>query len=127
MIVKIEKKRDRLTNKTIYNFICQSDNRDKITYIVPARMTTQQLQFLHNYLKNCAEFTNFRNYLNTMKKYYFCSWRNGSDKEFGAIFSEETENTWEVRKSRGIQSWINIHGPFSSEKEAEIAKDELSN
>jgi len=57
-----------------------------------------------------------------MKKYYFCSWRNGSDKEFGAIFSEETENTLEVRKSRGIQSWINIHGPFSSEKEAEIAK-----
>lgn len=62
-----------------------------------------------------------------MKKYYyFCSWRNGS-KEFGAIFSEETENTWEVRKSRQIQSWVNIHGPFSSEEEAEIAKDELSN
>lgn len=60
MVVKIEKKRDRLTNKIVYSFICRSDGKQKLTYIIPPKMNSSQLKFLHNFLKNCAEFQEFK-------------------------------------------------------------------
>jgi len=54
--------------------------------------------------------------------WYFCTWRNGPDKEFGAVFSHESPSAIEVAEGKGIQSWVSLHGPYRSEKGAERAK-----
>jgi len=65
MLVEIKRKKDYLTNKIVYNFICTDDGKSKLTFVLPEKMNSTTFKVLYNYLKNCAEFTNFRNYLKT--------------------------------------------------------------
>jgi len=63
-----------------------------------------------------------------MKRYYFyCKWKNGANEEYGAVFSEDTPYTGDVRELRGIQPWVSIFGPYSSEERAERAKEKARN
>lgn len=64
MLVKIERKKDHLTNKIVYNFICKDDGKSKLTFLLPERLRTETFKILYNYLKNNKEFQEFRQNLN---------------------------------------------------------------
>jgi len=67
MLVEIKRKKDYLTNKIVYNFICTDDGKSKLTFLLPEKLRTETFRVLYNYLINNKEFKEFRqnlNYLN---------------------------------------------------------------